>query len=718
VQEPVYILGVNMSDHDRSVCLLRDGEIAWAIANERLDRRKHSTGRLRRDPSNMVVLPWQAITFVLQREGISLDRLDLVVVGRSIHSPLNQARRQLPLLDPERIVEIPFPGHHLSHAMSAYYCSPFDEAAVLVVDQMGSHIQRSPKIYEKHSLYHCRGTSVETVGAYYGTDDDLSLGLFYDYFTVGFEFVSHLWGNAGKLMGLAPYGRHKPEWPPLIKVDGGNTVILKNQICRFFSDLGLPRSSTVDRLNGCVEATVFEMSSADRRCRDLAYKAQAELEEALLALVAHAYRETGCDSLCLAGGVALNSVANGRIIRESPFSRLFIQPGGMDDGTAIGLAFYGWHQVLQQQRRFVMEHPYLGGDYPSDQLASSLDGDLAALAPYLKRNEQIAETAAARLAEGKIVAWFQGRSELGPRALGNRSILADPRRHDLATIVNRKKGRERFRPLAASVKLERASDYFELDGASPFMLLVVPVREPARSQIPAVVHVDGSCRIQTVTVKENRRFHELLEAFDRLTGIPLLLNTSFNGRQEPLVETPGDALKAFLSMQLDVLVVGELILDRQEVPRDALQQAEAQLRGEQAAELRLQAIAAAEQISDRVQEQDLVTLRLMRAEVLAEQGEHARALEEYQTVLAQGPDLEAVRKGRIHLAMGRLHLAAGAPERALSLLQTAVERDQDSPTASYLLSTCLRRLGQHRQAEDEAARGDVKMRRAMKLPPG
>jgi carbamoyltransferase len=468
-----------------------------------------------------------------------------------------------------------FVEHHQSHAASAFFCSPFTNAAVLTVDGVGEW-------------------ATATTGRGAGTDLTIdgeirfphSLGLLYSAFTafLGFEV------NEGeyKVMGMAPYGvpRYQDQVWKLIDVapDGAFTLNLDyfafhhsstTTYSRKFEELfGPPRSpetpfftesSGYPSYFGEAPANYHELAADNQHYADIAASIQAVTEEVLLRMVRGLSARINTTRLCMAGGVALNSVANGRILRETPITDLYVQPAAGDSGAALGAALFVQHQVLGQPRRFVMEHAYWGASATADAVRQT------ACASGLRRVEctddsQVISRTVDLLTAGKVIGWAQGAFEWGPRALGNRSILADPRRAEMKDIVNTKiKFREPYRPFAPSVLIERATELFDL--AQPerhwparFMLLVVPVRDAAKTTIPAVTHVDGSARLQTVAAETNPRYHELIRTFGEATGVPVVLNTSFNLRGEPIVNTPAEALSTFVRSGMDALVLDRTIL--------------------------------------------------------------------------------------------------------------------------------------------------------------
>ncbi len=581
----MHILGISCFYHDAAACLVRDGRIIAAAPEERFTRRKH-------DPS----FPEHAIAYCLHEGGIEASALDYVAFyekpflkfERLLETYLTWAPRGLPsflkampvwikqkLWIPEVIRRnlgyegpVLFPEHHQSHAASAFYPSPFKEAAFLTTDGVGE--------WTTTSYGQARNNQLHILGEIHFPH---SLGLLYSAFTYfcGFRV------NSGeyKLMGLAPYG--EPRYVDTIyrelidvKEDGSFRLNMKyftypyglRMVGRRFAQLfgGPPREPE---------------GPLTQREMDLARSIQVVTEEVMLRMIRHVHRETGLRHLCLAGGVALNCVANGRILREGPFEDIWIQPAAGDAGGALGAALAVWYAHLKQERSpelpDAQEGSYLGPAFSAETIRPVLESRGV---PFEELDEESLCTETARLlAQGRVVGWFQGRMEFGPRALGNRSILADPRGKDVQRRVNLKiKFRESFRPFAPSVLAERVSDYFDLDRESPYMLLVAPVRhahisgeglkrlQHIDSPIPAVTHVDGSARIQTVTEHQNPRFYRLLRAFERETGCPVLVNTSFNVRGEPIVCTPEDAYRCFVHTDMDVLVMDRFLVRKEHLP--------------------------------------------------------------------------------------------------------------------------------------------------------
>jgi carbamoyltransferase len=589
----MYILGLSCFYHDSAACLVQDGRILAAAQEERFTRKKH-------DPR----FPHNALRYCLDAAAIPVEKLDYIVYydkpfltfERLLMSYLTVAPRglrswleALPLWLGQKLHlpkvlrkeagyqgEMLFTEHHEAHAASAFYPSPFDEAAILTLDGVGE--------WATASYGFGKGNELHLLKELHFPD---SLGLLYSAFTyfTGFRV------NSGeyKLMGLAPYGR--PIYRDLIlselldvKEDGSLRLNLS-----FFDFLGGLRmtSRRCDRLFGGPPRK--PETPITQREMDIAASIQAVTEEVVLKMARHVHRETGQKNLCLAGGVALNCVANGRVLREGPFENLWIQPAAGDAGGALGAALAVWHRFLGNPRRAAEDGhgqsgSYLGPAYSQEEIRAFLSAGgfpFHEMAP-----DDRAETVARQIADGKIVGYLTGRMEFGPRALGARSILGDPRREDTQTVMNLKiKYRESFRPFAPSVLAEKASDYFEIDRESPFMLLVAPVREERRlpqpsgdgmdmlsrlkvkrSDVPAVTHLDYSARIQTVHRETKPDYHAVLSAFERLTGCAVIVNTSFNVRGEPIVCTPEDAYRCFMRTEMDVLVLENCILFKGEQP--------------------------------------------------------------------------------------------------------------------------------------------------------
>jgi carbamoyltransferase len=588
-----HILGISAYYHDSAACLLRDGEIVAAAQEERFTRKKGDAA-----------FPRQAVAYCLRAGGIGVENLKyvgfydkpLLKFERILETYLGIAPAGFrsflvagPLwvkdklyLDRQLRDELGYTGdllyaeHHESHAASAFFPSPFPEAAILTVDGVGEWATASIGVGE--------GSDIRIESELHWPN---SLGLLYSAFTyyLGFKV------NSGeyKVMGLAPYGEPKYVQRILDEVvqlkDDGSLVL--NQ--KYFNYLGglTMTNGAFDQLFGA-PPRVPETNLVQRDL-DLARSVQEVCEEAMLRMARTAHRQTGLDRLCLAGGVALNCVGNGRILREGPFKQLWIQPASGDAGGALGVAQLIWHRYCQGPRsagpRDAMRGAYLGPDFTPDQIKTFLDEVGAKY--HRPDREKLIERTAAILAEGCVVGWFSGRMEFGPRALGARSILGDPRNPQMQAQMNIKiKFREGLRPFAPSVLRQRVADWFELDADSPYMLLVAPVKRERRlptteeeesrwgieklkvrrSEIPAVTHVDYSARVQTVDRRDNAEYYDLIQAFERHTGCPVVVNTSFNVRGEPIVCTPEDAYRCFMRTNIDYLVLWPYLLVKTEQP--------------------------------------------------------------------------------------------------------------------------------------------------------
>jgi carbamoyltransferase len=561
MSRPIYVLGTGLS-HDGSACLLKDGKIHVAIEKERITRIKH-------DGMNDLA----AVTYCLDAAGIRYSDLTLVVQNANF-SNLEQNARGFHgprLFDPQ--VPAVTISHHLAHAYSAFGASPFDEAATLVIDGCGNAYadcidlesaellgapppDRESLFFEKDSLYRTTAAgTLETVckdfspwgrGAhdqplYPRTTLDSIGGAYHGVSTYVFSGIE----DAGKLMGLAPYGRPGAFDGEIFDLCDGRVFLRYDWMAHF------------DR--PCRDYAQFKANF--QYYADIAYWAQREIERALLYVLNDRYRRSPSDNLCYAGGVALNAVANRRLLTEGPYKNIYIQPAAGDNGLAVGCAYYGWLVTLGKPRQYHDGRQAFGRAFPT--AAANLGAIDAGWTVTSYEPGDLVAKVAQMIADGAIVGWFQGGAEFGPRALGNRSILADPRRADMRDRINRDvKDREDFRPFAPSVLAEDMSVYFDCDVESPYMLYVAPVRERWRSVLPSVVHQDGSARIQSVRREFNARYYELLAAFKAITGLGVLLNTSLNKRGMPIVETPEQAVDLFRQSALDVLVLGTTVLTK------------------------------------------------------------------------------------------------------------------------------------------------------------
>ncbi|RPI29653.1 MAG: hypothetical protein EHM61_00920 [Acidobacteria bacterium] len=588
------ILGISAFYHDSAACLVRDGEIVAAAQEERFTRKKHDQN-----------FPSNAVRYCLKEGGVGLDQLDFVAF---YDKPLLKFERILenymgvapyglrsfmmamPLWVKEKLFtrelirrelggyqgKVLFAEHHESHAASAFYPSPFEEAAVLTMDGVGEWATTSYGIG--------RGNQIDLLGEIHYPH---SLGMLYSAFTyfTGFKV------NSGeyKVMGLAPYG--EPKYVDAIltelmdlKEDG--SFKMNMDYFNYLHGLTMTNGAFSKLFGGEPRKPETRLT---QREMDLACSVQKVTEEVMLRMARHVHKVTGMEKLCLAGGVALNCVGNGRLLRDGPFKQIWIQPAAGDAGGALGVALLVHHKVLGQPRKTdqhdSMKGAYLGPAFSEAEIESYLQS-IGAVYEKLRPADLIGRTACL-LAQEKIVGWLNGRMEFGPRALGGRSILGDPRSPRMQAVMNLKiKFRESFRPFAPSVLREHVGDCFEMDGDSPYMLLVAPVKKERqlpmteeqkelfgieklnvpRSDLPAVTHLDYSARIQTVDGRHNPAYYDLLKEFYRITGCPVLVNTSFNVRGEPIVCTPEDAYRCFMRTEMDHLVLGSLLLNKTDQP--------------------------------------------------------------------------------------------------------------------------------------------------------
>ena len=567
-----YVLGINAYDHDVSACLLRDGEIAVAINKERITRKKHDTGFYQK-----------VVDYCLAAEGISFDDVDLVVrncyvlpvedlelrlVSQYVPEVMDDEERKqaknnpLYLANSNKVVTV---SHHLAHAYSAFAACPFDKGVVMVVDGVGNYSSDitepgqltknvNPLARESESYYSFDGSRIETlkkvwlkpVRGFLSDEFYFMPGLGALYSRVSIYIFAH-WNKCGEVMGLAPYGR-PDAIKPLLEIKSDEVEVPEWGV--EFDKPFLPE-----------QERDWEASSSMQHWKDVAWRVQDDAETLLLKRAIWLRETTGAKNLCMAGGVALNCVANGRIVREAGFDNVWVQPAAGDDGIAIGCAYYGYLALLKKPRSSVMTHAFLGAPYSDEDARAAADKWLVRLQTTNTPSKNICHDTAKLLSEGHVFAWFQGRSEFGPRALGNRSILADPRKAEMKDKLNKRvKHRQAFRPFAPVVLAERANEIFEGDEESPFMLLVKRVRPEWRDKIPAIVHVDGTARVQTVRQDQNERLYGLLKEFDAITGVPVLLNTSLNVKGEPIVETPADALACFLGTGIDYLALHDMLI--------------------------------------------------------------------------------------------------------------------------------------------------------------
>jgi carbamoyltransferase len=573
----MHLLGINAYHGDASAAIIRDGELIAAAEEERFNRVKHWAG-----------FPSEAIRFCLRQAGATVRDIDHVAISAdpkanlkhkllfvvkqrpSIRAILDRLRRQHKTVSiREKLAEAfgchpnEFHGrihhveHHSAHIASAFFVSPFAEASVLSIDGMGDFVSCVAA--------EARGNGFRTLSKVYYPH---SVGLLYNAITLYLGFPTY--GDEYKVMGLAPYGQ--PEY-----IDIFRKMIYRTQAgCELNLDYFTHQDKGIAMVwdDGAPKVEGFHSplleahlgpprapgSEIERRHQNIAASLQMVTEEVIFHLLRLLHRQAPSDNLCLVGGVAMNSVANGKITQETPFKHVYIPAGAADNGTSFGAAFDVWHRGLGMPRSFQMEHAYWGSEWSDAECLGAIEQ--AHVRSTRMEQAALISKAAQDLCEGKIVGWFQGRMELGARALGNRSLLADPRRADMRDTINLKiKFREKFRPFAPSILEEFVGDYFEISEPSPFMEKVFKIRAERRGQIPAVTHVDGTGRLQTVHRKTNPLYWELINAFYQRTKVPLVLNTSLN-ENEPIVNTPQQALSCFLRTRMDAMVLGGYYVER------------------------------------------------------------------------------------------------------------------------------------------------------------
>jgi carbamoyltransferase len=569
------ILGLNMFHADASAAIIDDGKVLFAVAEERLNRKKHFAG-----------FPALAVKACLEAAGARISDLDHVAVGQDSDAHLAK-KVQYAVANPTRILNfikmrqrkeamrdvrsllatsldadascLKFQEHHvehhLAHIASAYYCSPWDRAAGFSYDGSGDFVSTM--------MARCEGNSIEVLERVFLPH---SLGSFY---TMLCEFIGYKkYGDEGKVMGLAPYGKdtYCEKLRQLIHLRNGGFQLEM----QYFQPLGSNQGMEVladgsvelarhfsDRMRDLFGEPREPHSEITQRDMDLAFAMQQRFEEVFFHLLNQLYKKVPCQNLAMAGGCALNSVANGKVFTETPFRQTWIQPAAGDEGLAIGAALHTYHSVLNQPRSYELKNSYLGSEFSDSQIEQTLK---SCRLKYRKlAREQLLEKVADQIAAGNVVGWFQGRMEWGPRALGNRSILAHPGLATMKDVLNaRIKHREWFRPFAPSILAEHQQEFFEHDHPSPFMLHVYKIRPEKRSELCAVNHVDDTGRLQSVAREENPLYYDLIKTFQKKTGTPVVLNTSFN-ENEPIVCAPQEAIDCFSRTRMDVLAIGPFL---------------------------------------------------------------------------------------------------------------------------------------------------------------
>jgi len=562
----MYILGISCYYHDAAACLIKDGIIIAAAEEERFTRVKHDNS-----------FPINAINYCMKQAGISANKISYIgfyekpivkferiiqtftecypfgfwLFYKTIPSWVNEKLRIKSIIKKKLNFkkEVLFIDHHSSHAASAFFVSPFKKAAILTVDGVGEWVTGSIKIGENNRIFALKEIHFPD-----------SLGLLYSTITAFLGFKVN--NDEYKVMGLAAYGtpKYEKEFRKLVKINSNGSFCMD---MKYFDYRNKTRmwSDEFEKLFGNPRKPD---SAIEKIHEDIAATLQKITEKVYFKMANHAYKLTKFENLCIAGGVGLNSVANGKLFQKTPFKRIFVQPAATDAGGAIGVAYFIWHHILNENRNFEMDSAYYGPQFTNDEIFRFLRKNKI---KYKKLSrKELLHTAAQAITEDKIVGWFQGRMEVGPRALGNRSILANPINPEMKDIVNNKiKHREDFRPFAGSVMIEKVNDFFavpEIKHNSPFMTFVFDVKDEKRKLIPAITHLDGTCRIQTISKKQNPLYYDLIKEFERLTGVPIILNTSFNLKGEPIVCTPLEAYNDFIKTPMDYLILGNYLISK------------------------------------------------------------------------------------------------------------------------------------------------------------
>ena len=576
------ILGINAYHGNSSAAIVCDGQLVTAVEEERFNRVKYAAGFPKnavryclqeagltiRDVEHVAIPrnPWARmgtkLFYALRMPRFAIDRSKILTRFSGIQGDLAKACN----VDPESVqAQRHRVEHHVAHLASAFFVSPFDQAAVLSTDGLGD--------FASTMWASGRGNRLEVHGA---VSFPHSLGLYYTALSQYLGFWK--FGDEYKVMGLAAYGEpaHEGEFRRMVKAENGRGFRLDlKYFCHHQTgpQMSWPENDRAPVLGQLFSPYLEERLGKTRtptepiakKHKDIAASLQAALEEAYFRLLNSLYQETGSKAVCLAGGVAFNCVANGKIFDRTPFSEVYVQPAAGDAGLAVGAAYYVYHQVLGHPRSFVMDHAYWGPQFTRETIRQAVKASAISSPNFCVREHATGELiplAAERIAAGKILGWFQGRAEWGPRALGNRSILVDPRRAEMKEVLNRRiKHREPFRPFAPSILEEAAAEYFERSHPSPFMNLAYSVKPEKRVKIPAPTHVDGTGRLQTVSRSANPLYWALIKDFEKLTGVPVLLNTSFNDN-EPIVLQPREAIDCFLRTNMDVLVIGNYLIEK------------------------------------------------------------------------------------------------------------------------------------------------------------
>jgi len=565
------ILGISCLYHDAAACLVKDGKVVAATEEERFTRKKHDNS-----------FPTNAIKYCLEQGKISIEDINYVVFYekpimkfdrilnshletfpksfwtffKTMPSWLNEKLR-LPSIIKKEIGydgEILFVDHHLAHAASAFLVSPFKKAAILTVDGVGE--------WTTTAWGYGDGNKITLLKEIHFPN---SLGLLYSAVTTYLGFKAN--NDEYKIMGLASYGKptYLDKFEKIVDVKKDGSYQLDMDYFVYHYRLSMPSKKFIEEFGPARKPK----SPIDQRHKDIAASLQTILEEILFKILNHLHKKVKCNNLCMAGGVALNSTANGKIVKNTKFKKIFVQPAASDAGGSLGAAFYVYNTILGKKRDCIMDHVFLGPEFSTDEIRHYLKRNKINFKEFKNENRLIKKTAKLIL-ENNITAWFQGRLEWGPRALGNRSILANPCNPDMKDIVNKKvKHREEFRPFAPSILLEDQKKYFETGECLPFMQFTHLIKEKMQNKIPSVTHVNGTGRLQSVTKDQNPKYYKLIKEFKRLSKVPVVLNTSFNIKGEPIVCTPEDAYRCMMGTGIDYLIMDRFLIARKDNLRDA-----------------------------------------------------------------------------------------------------------------------------------------------------
>lgn len=569
-----YILGISALYHDSAACIAKDGDVLAAAHEERFSRKKHD-----------LRFPYGAIDYCLKEAGITAKQLNAVVFYEKPYLKFERLLFQFvetfpkstaafvdsipswlseKLLIPSLVKKFGYEGkvyyvkHHTSHAASAFLCSPFKEAAILTVDGVGE--------WATTTFAKGKGNKIEVMKEIHFPH---SIGLLYSTLTAYLGFTVN--NSEYKVMGLAPYGRDRyaKEFDELIEPLDDGSFKMNMDYFSYHYKMGMP-SKKMEGLFG--RPVRVKESEVEQFHKDVAKSLQVKTEKLLFHTLNKLHEATGMDNLCMAGGVALNSVANGKILSKTPFRDIFIQPASGDAGTSMGAALYGHSCIRGQPRKYTLKSGFLGPGYSDNEIKKFLDSAKVKYSAF-KSDKELTKTTAKMLYGDSVIGWFQGRMEWGPRALGSRSILSNPTNPNMQDILNLKvKHREKFRPFAPVIPLEDTKDWFECDDPVPtpadYMLMVYPIKKEKRKIIPSVTHVDGSGRLQVIRREQQPRYYDTIREFGKLSGVPILINTSFNIRGEPIVCTPKDGYRCMMGTGIDSLVMGKFLVHREDNPKD------------------------------------------------------------------------------------------------------------------------------------------------------